>query len=69
MAEQSSEIETRIETQRHHLEEHVEELEAKLERVTDWRTYAPRGPGLLVVAGLSIVVGIIMIVARRPRRP
>lgn len=68
MAEQPSEIEHRIVEKRHDLEEHVQELEAKLHDATDWHKYAPKGPGLLVVAGLSIVVGLLMIVTRRPRR-
>jgi hypothetical protein len=50
MGEKPSEIEREIAQQRDVLQGHVDELEAKIEEVTDWRTYVRQRP-LAMTAG------------------
>lgn len=50
MGQEPSEIEREIAQQRDVLQEHVDELEAKIDEVTDWRTYVRERP-LAAAAG------------------
>jgi hypothetical protein len=50
MGQKPSEIEREIAQQREELAGHVHELEAKIDEVTDWRTYVRQRP-LAMTAG------------------
>ena len=58
MAQNPSEIEREIEEQREALERHVQQLEAKIAKVTDWRTSVQQRP-LAMTAG-AFSAGLIL---------
>lgn len=58
MGQEPSEIEREIAQQREDLAGHVQELEAKIGEVTDWRTYVRERP-LAVTAG-AFGAGLVM---------
>ena len=58
MAENPIEIEREIVQQREALDSHVQELEAKIGEVSDWRTYMRQRP--LAIAAAVFSAGVVL---------
>jgi hypothetical protein len=53
MDEEPNEIERNIESKRRELGGHIQELEARLQEATDWRTYIRRNPLTMLAAAFG----------------
>lgn len=63
MPEEPSEIEHEIEEQREQLAHHLSELQYRVERATDWRTYLREKQDTIIAVGIGVCIfaGILMI--------
>ncbi|MGH9584713.1 MAG: hypothetical protein ACRD4O_17470 [Bryobacteraceae bacterium] len=65
MAQDPDEIKHNIETNRHDLDGHIQELEARLREAADWRTYVRRNPLAILAAAFGAGLTLAFTFGRR----
>ncbi len=65
MADEPSEIEQEIETQRRQLAQHLDQLQGKVEHAEDWRTYVQPRTAVIAAIALGACVALVIWMRRK----